>query len=172
MQNPATYVCYRRKMGAAAQKMQAPQASSRPLDKVRSLVAFLSFWRPAAKTSESRQKPAADRYCRQNVAPEAEQDSGPLSTWTREVRSKNSDEDNATNELQGLGTSGPAATMLCLATAQRRKRRGAQAGARAAVVSRISPHMRKRQRRQVRTCLLYTSPSPRDGLLSRMPSSA
>ena len=24
----------------------------------------------------------------------------------------------------------------------------------------------------VRTCLLYTSPSPRDGLLSRMPSSA
>ena len=25
---------------------------------------------------------------------------------------------------------------------------------------------------QVRNCLLYTSPSPRDGLLSRMPSSA
>ena len=25
---------------------------------------------------------------------------------------------------------------------------------------------------KVRTCLLYTSPSPRDGLLSRMPSSA
>ena len=25
---------------------------------------------------------------------------------------------------------------------------------------------------QLRTCLLYTSPSPRDGLLSRMPSSA
>ena len=25
---------------------------------------------------------------------------------------------------------------------------------------------------QGRTCLLYTSPSPRDGLLSRMPSSA
>ena len=25
---------------------------------------------------------------------------------------------------------------------------------------------------QVTTCLLYTSPSPRDGLLSRMPSSA
>ena len=24
----------------------------------------------------------------------------------------------------------------------------------------------------VKTCLLYTSPSPRDGLLSRMPSSA
>ena len=26
--------------------------------------------------------------------------------------------------------------------------------------------------RDLRTCLLYTSPSPRDGLLSRMPSSA
>ena len=25
---------------------------------------------------------------------------------------------------------------------------------------------------QIKTCLLYTSPSPRDGLLSRMPSSA
>ena len=25
---------------------------------------------------------------------------------------------------------------------------------------------------QIRLCLLYTSPSPRDGLLSRMPSSA
>ena len=33
----------------------------------------------------------------------------------------------------------------------------------------------KRQRRQIirfQNCLLYTSPSPRDGLLSRMPSSA
>ena len=29
-----------------------------------------------------------------------------------------------------------------------------------------------RQNQQLRTCLLYTSPSPRDGLLSRMPSSA
>ena len=27
-------------------------------------------------------------------------------------------------------------------------------------------------RRQPMVCLLYTSPSPRDGLLSRMPSSA
>ena len=27
-------------------------------------------------------------------------------------------------------------------------------------------------RLEVMTCLLYTSPSPRDGLLSRMPSSA
>ena len=26
--------------------------------------------------------------------------------------------------------------------------------------------------REIETCLLYTSPSPRDGLLSRMPSSA
>ena len=28
------------------------------------------------------------------------------------------------------------------------------------------------KRREYRDCLLYTSPSPRDGLLSRMPSSA
>ena len=28
------------------------------------------------------------------------------------------------------------------------------------------------QRQQLKHCLLYTSPSPRDGLLSRMPSSA
>ena len=28
------------------------------------------------------------------------------------------------------------------------------------------------QRKEFDTCLLYTSPSPRDGLLSRMPSSA
>ena len=32
--------------------------------------------------------------------------------------------------------------------------------------------LRNRWRRQALTCLLYTSPSPRDGLLSRMPSSA
>ena len=30
----------------------------------------------------------------------------------------------------------------------------------------------KEKRSILRTCLLYTSPSPRDGLLSRMPSSA
>ena len=30
----------------------------------------------------------------------------------------------------------------------------------------------KRTGAQVKGCLLYTSPSPRDGLLSRMPSSA
>ena len=35
---------------------------------------------------------------------------------------------------------------------------------------RIEPELRKRF--WWRTCLLYTSPSPRDGLLSRMPSSA
>ena len=29
-----------------------------------------------------------------------------------------------------------------------------------------------RRAEQLKTCLLYTSPSPRDGLLSRMPSSA
>ena len=33
-------------------------------------------------------------------------------------------------------------------------------------------HLRARQKRRARICLLYTSPSPRDGLLSRMPSSA
>ena len=32
--------------------------------------------------------------------------------------------------------------------------------------------VRKRQGDCARSCLLYTSPSPRDGLLSRMPSSA
>ena len=30
----------------------------------------------------------------------------------------------------------------------------------------------KASQKQILTCLLYTSPSPRDGLLSRMPSSA
>ena len=34
----------------------------------------------------------------------------------------------------------------------------------------ISPDMMINE--AARTCLLYTSPSPRDGLLSRMPSSA
>ena len=32
--------------------------------------------------------------------------------------------------------------------------------------------VRHRAAREGRNCLLYTSPSPRDGLLSRMPSSA
>ena len=34
----------------------------------------------------------------------------------------------------------------------------------------IRPQMKKQK--EHRACLLYTSPSPRDGLLSRMPSSA
>ena len=34
------------------------------------------------------------------------------------------------------------------------------------------PEIVKEKFRQLITCLLYTSPSPRDGLLSRMPSSA
>ena len=34
------------------------------------------------------------------------------------------------------------------------------------------PHNGCRPRKRRRVCLLYTSPSPRDGLLSRMPSSA
>ena len=48
-------------------------------------------------------------------------------------------------------------TMLAAST--RKTDKGVQLRARAAYVQR-------------RTCLLYTSPSPRDGLLSRMPSSA
>ena len=32
--------------------------------------------------------------------------------------------------------------------------------------------LEKRDYKRATTCLLYTSPSPRDGLLSRMPSSA
>ena len=37
----------------------------------------------------------------------------------------------------------------------------------------MGPSMKRyRPRAQGRACLLYTSPSPRDGLLSRMPSSA
>ena len=34
------------------------------------------------------------------------------------------------------------------------------------------PGMNPRLRSAIQACLLYTSPSPRDGLLSRMPSSA
>ena len=40
------------------------------------------------------------------------------------------------------------------------------------VPSRISAVSAKKQRELATACLLYTSPSPRDGLLSRMPSSA
>ena len=36
----------------------------------------------------------------------------------------------------------------------------------------FEPAMRGEERRSYCACLLYTSPSPRDGLLSRMPSSA
>ena len=38
----------------------------------------------------------------------------------------------------------------------------------------VSPHVNKdaRDQYEIRTCLLYTSPSPRDATLSRMPSSA
>ena len=49
-------------------------------------------------------------------------------------------------------------------------------------VSQLSPYIRRRTINEVEVlksvlgahspCLLYTSPSPRDGLLSRMPSSA
>ena len=40
-----------------------------------------------------------------------------------------------------------------------------QLGSKAIAITGVSPALAK-------TCLLYTSPSPRDGLLSRMPSSA
>ena len=36
----------------------------------------------------------------------------------------------------------------------------------------LPPDSKQGDRNDLRTCLLYTSPSPRDGLLSRMPSSA
>ena len=36
----------------------------------------------------------------------------------------------------------------------------------------LRPFLPRAQRRQLRDCLLYTSPSPRDATLSRMPSSA
>ena len=36
----------------------------------------------------------------------------------------------------------------------------------------IASHYKNLKNRLNQTCLLYTSPSPRDGLLSRMPSSA
>ena len=39
-------------------------------------------------------------------------------------------------------------------------------------VARARRRLADRERRARRDCLLYTSPSPRDGLLSRMPSSA
>ena len=38
--------------------------------------------------------------------------------------------------------------------------------------TRLSPAARRVRRKNIDNCLLYTSPSPRDGLLSRMPSSA
>ena len=39
------------------------------------------------------------------------------------------------------------------------------------ILGQLSPQCNKRDAKYV-DCLLYTSPSPRDGLLSRMPSSA
>ena len=40
------------------------------------------------------------------------------------------------------------------------------------IISIIETNVQKMTIGEERTCLLYTSPSPRDGLLSRMPSSA
>ena len=42
----------------------------------------------------------------------------------------------------------------------------------AAIQKNILEHISIMAQEQVQFCLLYTSPSPRDGLLSRMPSSA
>ena len=44
--------------------------------------------------------------------------------------------------------------------------------ARSEWVMKVTGLVRTRPEGTVNTCLLYTSPSPRDGLLSRMPSSA
>ena len=41
----------------------------------------------------------------------------------------------------------------------------------AAVPHKVSAHVQS-EWEDIKACLLYTSPSPRDGLLSRMPSSA
>ena len=54
----------------------------------------------------------------------------------------------------------------------------AQAGKRHGMIKRTNSQIRKQRGTTVmskqdgKICLLYTSPSPRDGLLSRMPSSA
>ena len=51
---------------------------------------------------------------------------------------------------------------------------GAAAGSNSALATteRVLPASQQRLAGAISTCLLYTSPSPRDGLLSRMPSSA
>ena len=36
----------------------------------------------------------------------------------------------------------------------------------------LAKKLKRRKDTKISSCLLYTSPSPRDGLLSRMPSSA
>ena len=54
----------------------------------------------------------------------------------------------------------------------------AQAGAHVSVITNDTSHAEsihseaKERGHDIHCCLLYTSPSPRDGLLSRMPSSA
>ena len=54
---------------------------------------------------------------------------------------------------------------MIMAGAQRYRYRGAEHLAGSGTLVLINPD-------ELHTCLLYTSPSPRDGLLSRMPSSA
>ena len=47
-----------------------------------------------------------------------------------------------------------------------------EAGLKTACISKVFPTRSHTSAAQGGICLLYTSPSPRDGLLSRMPSSA
>ena len=41
-----------------------------------------------------------------------------------------------------------------------------------AIIQKLNTTFQQELKDEVEACLLYTSPSPRDGLLSRMPSSA
>ena len=40
------------------------------------------------------------------------------------------------------------------------------------VITKLNTSFQEEVKQEIEACLLYTSPSPRDGLLSRMPSSA
>ena len=75
------------------------------------------------------------------------------STWGRKATRR--------GVLQGL-----AATSLLLPQMSR------QTFAAAPAASKVTPELIEAAKKEGKACLLYTSPSPRDGLLSRMPSSA
>ena len=55
---------------------------------------------------------------------------------------------------------------------KKKEQRGQQDVAKAAKKADAPPTVEEAPRGDIHICLLYTSPSPRDGLLSRMPSSA